>query len=132
MQQYNIFIACRYITTSPITIIWRSYFFTCAFTTVKQSMNFHARNLPTSPRTFYNRINVHKFTFKCIGDVMTNASCTIEDARQIFALLSNAREIFRCFGITCFIHRLRAIVKRYLTPIIPQVYIDLKTCSSTL
>jgi hypothetical protein len=132
MQQYNVFITRRNITASPVTIIRRSYFFTGAFTAIEQAVDIHARHLATSPRTFYYRINVHEFTFKCVGDVMTNASCTIKDASQIFALFCDAREILGRFRIACFIHRLRAVIERYLTAVVPQVYVDLKTCSSTL
>lgn len=132
MQQDDVFIACRYVTASPVTIIWRSNFLTCSFIAVIKSVYIHACHLSTSPRTFYNRIDIHKLAFKGVSDVVTNASRAIEDTRQIFACFSYASVVLRCLRIACFIHGIGAIIEGYLTSVVPQIHIYLKTCTSTL
>jgi hypothetical protein len=113
-QQYDVFIAGWNITALSVTIIRRFYLLALAFVTTKQTLYFHTRHFPAPSRTLYYRIRVMKLALKHFSYVVTNAICAIKDARQVLAILFDARVVLRVFEVetlTRLTHKIRTVVK---------------------
>lgn len=65
-----------------------------------------------------------EFTLECIGDVVTNAECAVENSREIFALVPDAREVLGRLDIEAIaglVGRIGAVAKQQRCAVLAKV-----------